>query len=131
MTTLPFTIRSTSAEVDVLAPDGSEIRLLVNTPRCSMAHGTLPPGGVSLAIVHRTVEEVWYVTGGEAEIWRQQGRFEEVTYVRTGDSLTIPLGTAFQFRTIGNQPFCFIMVTMPPWPGPDEALPIEGKWQTT
>ena len=44
---------------DVLAPDGSEIRLLVATKQCSMAHGTLPPGHVSLAIVHRTVEEVW------------------------------------------------------------------------
>ena len=34
---------------DVLAPDTSEIRLLVATNRGSLAHGTLPPGRVSLA----------------------------------------------------------------------------------
>ena len=58
---------------DVLAPDGSEIRVLAGTERCSMAHGLLPPGGVSRAIRHRTVEEVWYVLSGEAEVWRRIG----------------------------------------------------------
>jgi hypothetical protein len=51
-----FATRRLGEAYDVLAPDGSEIRLLVSTAGCSMAHGTLPPGQVSKAIVHRTVE---------------------------------------------------------------------------
>ena len=44
------------AGFDTLAPDGSEIRLLPALAGGSMAHCTLPPGGVSKAIVHRSVE---------------------------------------------------------------------------
>lgn len=117
-------------DLDVLAPDGSEIRVLAAGERGSMAHGTLPPGGVSLAIRHRTVEELWFVTEGRGEVWRKQGDAEEVVEVTAGTSLSIPAGAAFQFRnvtTIG-EPFCFIMCTMPPWPGPDEAEFVEGRW---
>src|SRR5687768_16221934 len=86
---------------DVLAPDGSEIRILVATGRGSMAHGTLHPGQVSRAIVHREVDEVWYVTAGQGEIWRQLGDDEQVTPVGPGSALSIPVGTHFQFRTTG------------------------------
>lgn len=114
---------------DALAPDGSEIRLLCRLPGGSMAHGTLLPGAVSLAVTHRTVEEIWFVTGGAAEVWRTGGGEERVVAVAPGDSLTIPLGVHFQFRTVGAAPFTFIMCTMPPWPGGDEAVPVEGLWR--
>lgn len=113
---------------NVHAPDGSEIRVLAGTRSASMAHGLLPPGGVSRAIQHRTVEEIWYVLSGQAEIWRRQGNDEQITSVATGTSLTIPVGTHFQFRTIGDEPFQFIMVTIPPWPGENEAVFIAGIW---
>jgi mannose-6-phosphate isomerase-like protein (cupin superfamily) len=94
-----------------------------------MAHGTLPPGAVSRAIVHRTVDEIWYVTEGWGEVWRKQGEDPgEVVAVGPGTSLTIPLGTHFQFRATGDTPLRFIMVTMPPWPGPDEAIRVEDYW---
>ena len=113
---------------DVLAPDGSEIRVLAGTEQCSMAHGFLPPGGVSRAIRHRTVEEVWYVLSGEAEVWRRLGDDEQVITATAGTSLTIPVGARFQFRTTGDEPFQFIMLTMPPWPGEDEAEFVPGNW---
>ena len=113
---------------DVLAPDGCEIRLLVSTDGCSMAHGSLPPGQVSRAIVHRTVEEVWYVTGGRGQVWRKRGDQEEVVDVSPGSALTIPVGVHFQFRTIGPEPFSFVMCTMPPWPGHEEAVRVSGYW---
>jgi hypothetical protein len=50
---------SVPSSFDLLAPDGSEVRLLVSTTRGSMVHCTLPPGGVSKAVTHRAVEEVW------------------------------------------------------------------------
>jgi mannose-6-phosphate isomerase-like protein (cupin superfamily) len=93
-----------------------------------MAHGTLPPGRVSLAVRHQTVEELWFVVSGRAEIWRKLGAVESVDAVGPGTSLSIPVGTHFQFRTIGDEPFCFIMVTMPPWPGADEAVRVPDHW---
>ena len=124
----PFATKSLPAEVDALAPDMSEIRLLLSTHGGSMAHGTLPPGGVSIAVRHRTIEEIWYVLGGEADIWRKQGGREEVTRVRAGVCLTLPIGTHFQFRTVGAEPFRFLMITMPPWPGDDECVRVEAHW---
>ena len=115
---------------DVLAPDTSEIRLLGQVPRGSMAHGTLPVGAISLAVIHRTVEEIWYVLSGRAEVWRSQSSGDEVVDVGEGTSITIPFGTSFQFRTIGSEPFRFIMCTMPPWPGEDEAVRVQGYWPT-
>jgi mannose-6-phosphate isomerase-like protein (cupin superfamily) len=113
---------------DVLAPDTSEIRLLVGTERVSMAHGTLPPGGVSLAIVHQTVEEVWYVTAGRGQVWRKHGDHEAVVDVGPGTALTIPVGTHFQFRAVGPEALSFVMCTMPPWPGPHEAVRVPDYW---
>lgn len=113
---------------DVLAPDGSEIRYLVATSRGSMVHGTLHPGQVSRAIVHQQVDEVWYVTSGQGEVWRKLGDDEQVVAVGPGSALSIPVGTHFQFRTVGAEPFCFVMCTMPPWPGAHEAIPVPGYW---
>lgn len=133
MTTEPtrFATTQLKEEHDVLAPDGSEIRVLVATGRGSMAHGTLHPGQVSRAIVHREVDEIWYVTAGQGEIWRKLGDDEQVTPLRPGSSVSIPVGTNFQFRTIGSEPFSFIMCTMPPWPGAHEAIPVHGRWDAS
>jgi len=38
------------AHADTLAPDGSQIRLLLTLPGGSAVHCTLPAGGVSLAV---------------------------------------------------------------------------------
>ena len=47
-----------SASADYLAPDGSEVRLLVEGTRGGTAHFTLPAGTVSRAVKHRTAEEL-------------------------------------------------------------------------
>ena len=125
---MAFATKQLGIEHDVLAPDTSEIRLLVSTNRGSMAHGSLPPGGVSLAIVHRAVEEVWYVTEGRGQVWRKRGRHEQVVDVAAGTALTIPTGTHFQFRTVGSEPLRFVMCTMPPWPGAHEAVRVPDHW---
>lgn len=123
-----FATRQLGEEHDVLAPDSSEIRLLVSTTRGSLAHGTLGPGRVSLAVVHRTVEEVWYVTAGRGQVWRKQGDHETVVDVELGTALTIPTGAHFQFRSIGPEPLTFVMCTMPPWPGEQEAVRVSDHW---
>ncbi|HMR32659.1 MAG TPA: cupin domain-containing protein [Geminicoccaceae bacterium] len=113
---------------DVLAPDGSEIRLMPMLAGGSMVHCRLPPGGCSLAVTHRTVEELWYVVSGEGEIWRRQGDAEQVTPLAAGTALSIPLGAHFQFRNLGEAPLDIVIVTMPPWPGMEEAVRVEDHW---
>ncbi len=113
------------AAYDVLAPDGSEVRILLSRPGGSMAHFLLPPGQVSKAVRHRSVEEIWYILAGQGEMWRSD---TGVVALSSGICLTIPAGTAFQFRTLGTEALTAVAVTMPPWPGPDEAEYVEGAW---
>lgn len=113
------------------APDGSEARALLRLAAGGMAHFTLPSGGVSGAVTHRTVEEIWYIVAGRGEMWRKSAGREEVTELRVGTCLTIPLGTHFQFRAHPGEALSAVAVTMPPWPGADEAAAVQGPWTPT
>ena len=117
--------------VDAVAPDGSEIRLLVLVPRGSMVHCRLAPGEVTRAVCHRTVEEVWFCLAGRGQVWRKADGAEETVDVEPGVALSIPLGTSFQFRAAGAEPLEVVITTMPPWPGADEAVAVDGKWAPT
>jgi mannose-6-phosphate isomerase-like protein (cupin superfamily) len=128
----PFESNRVRAEYDLLAPDGSEIRLLHSLPGASVAHCALPAGAVSTAVRHRTVAEVWFFLAGEGQVWRKQGQREQVLDARRGLSLTIPLGTAFQFRNTGDVPLEFLITTTPPWPGEHEAVVVDGGiWESS
>ena len=118
-----------SPEYDYLAPDGSEIRLLLTMKGGGLAHCTLPPGAVSQAVRHKTVEEIWTFIQGEGQVWRKQDDRAEVVDVKPDVCLTIPAGTHFQFRNMGQEPLCFLIATMPPWPGAEEAVRVEGNWK--
>jgi mannose-6-phosphate isomerase-like protein (cupin superfamily) len=111
-----------------LAPDGSEVREMARLAGGTMAHFTLPPGASSKAVVHRTVEEIWFILSGSGRMWRRGTSAETVTALRPRLSLTIPLGTAFQFRNDGEEPLTAVAITMPPWPGADEAVFVDGIW---
>jgi mannose-6-phosphate isomerase-like protein (cupin superfamily) len=113
---------------DVMAPDGSEVRLLAQCSRGSMAQFTLPPQAVSKAVAHRTVEEVWLVTRGTGRMWRKLGAEDETVTLKPGVSIAIPVGAHFQFRNDGDEPLDCVGVTMPPWPGMDEAYEVTGIW---
>lgn len=124
---------------EVAAPDGSAVHVLVRTGRGSMARFTLPPGAVSRAVRHRTVDELWYFVAGQGRMWLRAPDREtasaapsETTLdVAPGCSVAIPAGTAFQFRALEGDPLQAIGVTMPPWPGEDEAIGVAGPWQPT
>ena len=126
-----LTTRQLSPTPDTIAPDGSEVRLLAAVPRGSMAHFTLPPGAVTRAVAHHTVEEVWFFVGGRGRMWRRLGGEEITVDVFPGVSIAIPTGAAFQFRADGDAPLEIVGVTMPPWPGDGEAYPVEGIWPAT
>jgi mannose-6-phosphate isomerase-like protein (cupin superfamily) len=115
-------------DFDVVAPDGSEVRILLSLAGGSMAHFRLAAGQVSHAVRHRTVEEIWYVLSGSGEMWRSDGG---VVRLEAGVCLTIPVGVCFQFRAVGGEPLAAVAVTMPPWPGDGEAEVVAGVWEPT
>lgn len=123
-----FETKELPLEADGLAPDQSEVRLLLEVREAGMAHFTLPPGQVSLPVTHRTVEEIWYVLSGYGRIWRKQGDQEEIVELEPDLCLTIPLGTHFQFRNDGDEELEIIIATTPTWPGSSEAVPVDGYW---
>lgn len=126
-----FTTRTLAATPDAIAPDGSEVRVLAGLAGGGMACFRLAPGQVARAVTHRSVEEIWYVVEGAGEMWRAQDGVDDVTRLQPGVSLTIPLGTVFQFRADAAAPLTAIAVTMPPWPGEDEAIERPGPWTPT
>jgi mannose-6-phosphate isomerase-like protein (cupin superfamily) len=141
-TTIPIPEVTRASDMpDVIAPDGSEIRLLAGEAqgirRASACEVTLPAGQVSKPVWHRQVEEVWYILEGDGMVWRcppgmAPAEAHPVT-VGPGDALTIPTGWRFQFRADLAGKLRFLCVTTPPWPGADEAQPApeRGLWPPT
>ena len=126
-----FATKRLAVAPDAIAPDGSDVRVLLGLSGGGMAHFELAPGQTSVAVAHNTVEEIWYFLRGRGEMWRKLGDVETITPVDANVCITIPLGTRFQFRAFGYEPLTAIAVTMPPWPGDGEAYPVAGKWQPT
>ncbi len=116
---------------DNVAPDGSDVRVLLGLDRGGLAHFELAHGQTSTAVAHRTVEEIWFFLSGRGQMWRKLDGREEVVPVDAGVCLTIPVGTHFQFQAFGYDPLAAVGITMPPWPGEDEALKVQGKWPST
>lgn len=130
-TSLEFT-KALPALANYAAPDGSQIKLLVECPLGGISQAWLNAGSVSAPVTHRTVEEIWYVTSGYGELWRvpESGAGEvahdsgEVTALSPGACVDIPLHTAFQFRGDGVEGVTVLIFTFPRWPGQDEADPV-------
>ena len=127
----PFATTRRPHDPTALAPDGSDVRVLLALPGGSMAEFELPTGRVSAAVTHRTVEEIWYVQEGRGEMWRRQGAREEIVALEPGVCLTIPLGTHFQWRALDGGALRVLGITMPQWPGADEAILVTGPWPPT
>lgn len=128
----PFATLPLPAERTVVAPDGSDVRVLLGLPGGGMAQFRLAPGQVSAPVTHRTVEEIWYIVSGAGAMWRRQGAREEITALSPGLCVTIPLGTHFQFRAAADSELVAVAVTLPPWPGDGEAVAVAaGPWLTT
>jgi len=127
-----FAGRSNSSDQpDTFAPDGSEIRYLVIGEKAQMVHCTLPAGKTSRAVRHRTIEEHWHVLSGRGEIWIDGHSGDGITELAPGVSLVLPPHTAMQFRAGPDADLRVILVTIPPWPGADEAEIVAGIWSPT
>lgn len=120
----PFATLAPGAGFRTTAPDGAAVEVLLALRGGSMARFTLAPGEITDAVTHRTVEEIWLVLAGRGEIVRRQDDRHERTALLPGTCVTIPLGTAFRFRAAPDSTLEIVCVTMPPWPGPDEAVAV-------
>ena len=119
-------VKPLEKDYDQIAPDGSEIRLLVRGATSSTVHCRLPAGGVANAVRHKTVEEVWYVLSGVGEFWLD-GNPETISMVE-GLSFNVPVKTTFQFRAMTDLEV--LITTVPKWPGASEAELVDGYWNT-
>ena len=128
---MPFETRRASALPDVIAPDGSEVRVLCGLSRGGLAVFSLAPYAVSKPVAHRTIEEIWYFIAGHGRIWRKLGDAEDIAEIGPGLSISLPTGTRFQYRCDGAEALVAVAVTMPPWPGADEAYLVDGIWPPT
>jgi mannose-6-phosphate isomerase-like protein (cupin superfamily) len=126
-----FETKHLPKERSTVAPDGSDVRILLGLESGGMAHFELAPNSVSRAVTHRTVEEIWYFVSGRGQMWRTHNGQAAITDVYPGVCLTIPLGTHFQFRSFADEPLAAVAVTMPPWPGEGEATIVAGHWEPT
>jgi mannose-6-phosphate isomerase-like protein (cupin superfamily) len=116
---------------DARSPAGAEIRYLIEAETGNMIHSTVPPGQVNRATVHATVNEFWHVLSGEGQLWRRDRTGEETTALKIGITIDISVGTAFQYRCTSDVPLQFLCITMPQWPGDEEASFVEGPWKPT
>lgn len=123
------------SDLDAIAPDGSEVRVLLRNRNASVSHFTFKPGQCSQAIQHRSVDEIWFILSGSGELWRSTGEESEITRISTGVCINIPVGTAFQIRADGGGALTVIGTTTPPWPAEnsesDEAVAVDGVWDVS
>jgi len=126
-----FETKRISDSPDVIALDGSEVRVLCGLSRGALSVFSLESGAVARAVAHRTIEEVWYFVSGHGRMWRKLGDQEETIEVSPGVSICIPTGTHFQFRCDGTETLTAIAAVMPPWPGEGEAYAVVGAWTPT
>ena len=111
-----FATRQLPDEPDAVAPDGSIVRVLLGLTGGSTAEFSLESNEIAIAVRHRTVEEIWFVTHGSGRMWRASDEIAELEVeLHAGTCLTIPTGTEFQFRS-GDFGLRILGVTLPPWP---------------
>lgn len=140
-----FQTKALPESMDAIAPDGSEVRVLLRNKAGSMAHFRLRPGQVSTAVRHRSIDEIWYFIEGAGELWRRQQNnhqlsadseefIEEIVQVNAGVCITIPCGTEFQLKAGADCALSAIGISSPPWPGDNdehtEAVTVDGIWTT-
>jgi mannose-6-phosphate isomerase-like protein (cupin superfamily) len=111
---------------DQRGADGFSVRLLACHARAGMTHCSLEAGSTSRPVRHRAVDVLWYLLAGQADVWRSVDGLERVDRLLAGHSVHIAAGVSYQLRAMTD--VTLLVVTAPPWPGPEEAIVVDGIW---
>lgn len=112
-----------------IAPDGIQIRDLVNTPqgaaKLSLAEGLLPPGQRSAKVYHTVYEEIWYFLRGSGifSLYAPGAAGEELLPVGPGDALLVPPRHGFCVENTGQDDLIFLLCGSPAWGNGQVVLP--------
>jgi mannose-6-phosphate isomerase-like protein (cupin superfamily) len=103
--------------------DGSSIRELAGVPsgnatNQSVAEAAVPPGGETIAHLHRRTEEIYLFTEGSGRM--QLG--EEQHPVRAGDCVVIPPGAPHKLWADEREPLVLLCCCAPPYSHEDTVL---------
>lgn len=106
-----------------ITADGSSIRELAGVPsgnaaNQSLAEAVVPPGGATVAHLHRLAEEIYLFTGGS-------GRMRLAEYerpVRAGDCVVIAPGTAHKLWADEPEPLVLLCCCAPAYSDEDTVL---------
>ncbi len=83
--------------------------------RMGMAHATMEPKKVAHAVCRPTMDEEWFVVGGQGEFWTETEGFEDCFEGKPGTYFSNPHGMAVQFRNTGQVPLTLLIQTTPPF----------------
>jgi mannose-6-phosphate isomerase-like protein (cupin superfamily) len=109
-----------------ITADGSSIRELAGVPsgnasNQSLAEAVVPPGGTTVAHLHRRAEEIYLFTGGSGRM-----RLGEVEGpVRAGDCVVIAPGVAHKLWADDDEPLILLCCCAPAYSDEDTVL-LEG-----
>lgn len=103
--------------------DGSVIRELAGVPsgnanNQSLAEAVVPPGGETVAHLHRQTEEIYLFTGGSGRM-RLADREQPV---RAGDCVVIPPGAPHKLWAGEGEPLVLLCCCAPPYSHEDTVL---------
>jgi mannose-6-phosphate isomerase-like protein (cupin superfamily) len=106
-----------------ITADGSSIRELAGIPsgnasNQSLAEAVVPPGGATIAHLHRRSEEIYLFTAGSGRM--RLG--DEERPVHAGDCVVIPPGTAHKLWADEPDPLVLLCCCAPPYSHADTQL---------
>jgi mannose-6-phosphate isomerase-like protein (cupin superfamily) len=106
-----------------ITADGSSIRELAGIPtgnavNQSLAEATVPPGGATVAHLHRRSEEIYLFTGGTGHM--RLGDDERA--VRAGDCVVIPPGIVHKLWAGEREPLVLLCCCSPAYSHEDTVL---------
>jgi len=106
-----------------ITADGSSIRELAGIPsgnsaNQSLAEATVPPGGTTIAHLHRRSEEIYLFTAGTGRM--RLG--DEERPVRAGDCVVISPGVVHKLWADGDEPLVLMCCCAPAYSHEDTVL---------
>ena len=106
-----------------ITADGSSIRELAGVPsgnaaNQSLAEAIVPPGGATIAHLHRQTEEIYLFTSGSGRI--RLG--DDESAVRAGDCVVIPPGVVHKLWASADEPLVLLCCCAPAYSHDDTFL---------